>query len=163
MSYEPSPQRPANFMPNDGQHLPGHIARAQPGEKVNMVGAVKNFFRKYFQFSGRASRSEYWWVQLAIAILTIVLFAIYVLFYALIGSNGEPPSWALSLFFLYICVVPLIAVALMIPNISLTVRRLHDANYSGWLYLICLIPFGSFALLVLCAMESNPAGAAYDA
>ncbi|WP_016995948.1 DUF805 domain-containing protein [Kocuria atrinae] len=51
----------------------------------------------------------------------------------------------------------------IIPSIALAVRRLHDANMSGFLYLLILIPFlGSLILLVFFVLPSNPAGARFD-
>ena len=55
-----------------------------------------------------------------------------------------------------------LAVALFIPSLAVAVRRLHDANYSGALYLLVLVPLGSIVVLVFLLMPSNPAGAQYD-
>ena len=51
----------------------------------------------------------------------------------------------------------------MVPTIAVTVRRLHDAGYSGWLYLLTLIPWlGGVILLVFALLPPSPAGAKYD-
>ncbi|MBP2387797.1 DUF805 domain-containing protein [Paeniglutamicibacter kerguelensis] len=53
--------------------------------------------------------------------------------------------------------------ATFIPNLALTVRRLHDGYFSGWLYLLAFVPFvGSLVLLILVLMPSSPAGVRYD-
>ena len=49
------------------------------------------------------------------------------------------------------------------PSIALTVRRLHDVGYSGWLVLLGLIPsVGGLILLIFAVLPSSPAGAKYD-
>jgi len=53
--------------------------------------------------------------------------------------------------------------ATFIPSLALTVRRLHDGNFSGWLVLLALVPFlGALALLVMTILPSNPAGQRFD-
>ena len=53
--------------------------------------------------------------------------------------------------------------ATFIPNLALTVRRLHDGYFSGWLYLLAFVPFvGSLVVLILVLMPSSPAGVRYD-
>ena len=52
------------------------------------------------------------------------------------------------------------ALAVVIPNIAVTIRRLHDAGYSGWFYLFNVVGLG-IVTLVLCAMETSPAAAKY--
>ena len=50
-----------------------------------------------------------------------------------------------------------------LPTIALTVRRLHDVGYTGWLVLLGLIPsVGSLILLIFAVLPSSPAGAKYD-
>lgn len=138
---------------------------SQPGESVNMFGAISNFFTKYAQFSGRSSRSEFWWMQLVFILLAIFFGVVLILLanFSVDPNTGEISNggalFALALFIPY----SLICVASIIPNIALTVRRLHDVNLSGWFYFLCCVPLGWFALLVLCARESNPQGAAFDA
>lgn len=61
-------------------------------------------------------------------------------------------------------VLILFALALAVPTISLAVRRLHDANLSGWLYLLSFIPLiNYFTWAVFGMLSTNPAGARYDA
>lgn len=134
----------------------------QPLYGATMPQAVSRFFRKYLVFSGRASRSEFWWVYLFIFIVTFVLTIGTVVLGAATQERGsrEPGPGAL------VFAIPLIlfALAIIIPAISLHVRRLHDVNLSGLLYLITFVPYiGSFALLVLAVLPSNPAGVRFDA
>ncbi len=94
--------------------------------------AVKSCFSKYATFSGRASRSEYWYFFLFTVIVYIVA---NILDAALFGG---------------VAVLDLIAtVVLLLPGISVGVRRLHDKDLSGWWYLLVFIPvIGWIVLLV---------------
>lgn len=128
------------------------------------VLAVKRFFQNYAKFSGRASRSEFWWVQLVFIVVYVVLGG----FGLALGSassvqrpdgNYEPgPA-----FIPFAVLLVIISLASIVPNIALTVRRLHDANMPGLLYLITFFPYlGSFVLLILNIFPSKPEGAVYD-
>ncbi len=136
----------------------------QPLYGASPAQAVGRFFKKYATFSGRASRSEFWWVQL---FLFLILFVGGLLF-GILGAvtrgpdtpSDEPGPGAL------IVGIPLILVllAIIVPAIALHVRRLHDANISGLLYLIALFPYaGGFVLMIIAILPSNPAGARFDA
>jgi uncharacterized membrane protein YhaH (DUF805 family) len=53
--------------------------------------------------------------------------------------------------------------AMIVPTLAVTVRRLHDAGYSGWLVLLNVIPWlGGLILLVFTLMPASPSGARYD-
>ena len=122
--------------------------------------AIGRFFTKYATFSGRASRSEYWWVYLFLTIITFIGFVgVAILGGATTGAR-EPGPGAL------IFGVPLMLflLAVIVPAIALQVRRLHDANISGLLVLIGLVPqLGGVVLLILSVLPSSPAGVRYDA
>lgn len=122
--------------------------------------AVKRYFKKYAVFSGRASRSEYWWTQLFLVLVSLVL-GIFVM----LGSSTTP-SGAVSFNgfgVLVIIIASIWALATIIPSLALLVRRLHDANFSGWFVLLNLIPGGSFVVFIFTLLASNPAGIRYDA
>ena len=136
----------------------------QPLYGATLPQAVSRFFRKYATFSGRASRSEYWWVYLFIILVAIVGgIGVGVLGNATQTATDaaarQPGAGAL------IFGVPLIvfSLAIIVPAIALHVRRLHDVNLPGPLYLITLVPYlGGFVLLILAILPSNPAGARFD-
>jgi len=129
------------------------------------ITAVKRFYQNYAKFSGRASRSEYWWFTLVYFIAIGLILGIGITLGAATGttdSAGElqpgPAFLPFALLFL------LLALANIVPSIALTVRRLHDANFSGLLYLINFVPYlGSLVLTVLNIFPSNPLGARFDA
>ncbi|MEO0467261.1 MAG: DUF805 domain-containing protein [Pseudomonadota bacterium] len=100
---------------------------------VSFGTAVKLFFNRYTDFQGRSQRSEYWWVQLfnlfVVGVPVALAFAIG------IGSNGEPNPIGIGLF----GIVGLYVLAIIIPSIALFIRRLHDINQTGWIYLGLLV------------------------
>lgn len=109
-----------------------------------MMGPIESFIscmEKYFDFSGVATRAEYWWFQL----LTTLLVFIPLIVFANIGSDKMIIVWLIScpIFF-------------AIPIISLTVRRLHDVGYSGLYFFVTLIPVvGGLIFLYLMLQPSS--------
>lgn len=93
---------------------------------------------KYADFSGRARRAEYWWTTLVNAGGFLVLF--------IIAAAIAPAA---------VIVVALLYLAILIPSIALTFRRLHDTNKSGWWLLITIIPFGGIVLLVFTILDGD--------
>lgn len=96
-------------------------------------------WKKYVDFSGRARRTEYWMFSL---LTTLASFG----FAFLDGIIGSP---------FLLC--NLYGLAAMLPNLAVTVRRLHDTDRSGWWVLITLIPLvGSIVFLVFMCLDSTP-------
>ncbi|KUP26928.1 DUF805 domain-containing protein [Kocuria rhizophila] len=133
----------------------------QPGEPVGPWQAVKNFVRRGTTFSGRASRSEYWWI----ALYTVLLSGAYVL-----AEDRGYLAWpdvdgGFAIALLLLSLVLLLAVVLLaIFTAALSVRRLHDCNLSGLWFLLILVPFlGSIALLIMAALPPDPRGVRFDA
>jgi len=105
---------------------------------VSFTDAIRDGFSKYVTFSGRSSRSAYWWWYLFGILVLVVSLAID---YAL-GAGG----------ILYV----LVALAMLLPNLAVLVRRLHDAGHSGWWVLIGLLPLiGAIVLLVFTLQGSD--------
>jgi uncharacterized membrane protein YhaH (DUF805 family) len=102
--------------------------------------------RRYADFEGRASRSEYWLFTLLLVILAIGFCAAMVIVavadHSPRGSDLPPAAWAIFGF------GALTFIGLFIPALAVTVRRLHDSNNSGFWILIRLVPFGSIVLLI---------------
>jgi uncharacterized membrane protein YhaH (DUF805 family) len=126
---------------------------------VTLTRAVSLAFKQYAVFRGRASRSEYWWWVVFGIFLDLVLIAATRLLLA------SQPIDSGTLIFLWVQI--LIGLALLLPQLAVATRRLHDMGFSGaWLFLIVpvVIPirfiaiFGficSIVLLVLLAMPSQ--------
>jgi uncharacterized membrane protein YhaH (DUF805 family) len=100
---------------------------------------------KYSTFTGRARRAEYWWFTLIVTGIAILGSII-----ALILSSISEP-----LGFTAFAVLVLAYLAILIPALALSVRRLHDTNKSGWFLLLSIVPFGSIILLVLHCLDSD--------
>ena len=100
--------------------------------------------KKYAVFEGRARRKEYWSFYLINTLILIV-------FVAIAGANrGKIINPGNVLIVLYL-------LALFIPSIAVTVRRLHDVGRSGWWIFISFVPFvGGIILLVFTFMDSQP-------
>ncbi|RQS18043.1 DUF805 domain-containing protein [Burkholderia sp. Bp8992] len=100
--------------------------------------AVRTALNKYATFEGRARRAEYWYFTLLSVILSIAA--------QVIGAGGRDGGLVTLLLLGIICLASL---ALLIPGIAVSVRRLHDTGRSGWFLLIALIPVvGGILLLV---------------
>ena len=115
---------------------------------VSFTEAVKLFFRRYADFEGRSTRAEYWWVLLFTWLVYAVLGGIGLFFSADMFGYGEisPISWV----FFGILIVFIFGT--FIHNIALIVRRFHDLNQTGWLYLVFVIVgffIGAFASLIM--------------
>lgn len=111
-----------------------------------MVGfgeAVGLFFKRYTDFQGRSRRSEYWWAYL-------FNFLVVVVPYVLVGVLGMNEYGELNVIGMVLMgIVVLYVLAVLIPNIAISIRRLHDRNMSGWWLLLSLIPYiGGLVLLV---------------
>lgn len=92
--------------------------------------------KKYATFSGRASRSEYWWFQLFywLALFTFLLVA------GLISAAFSDGGGDLSPAHIVIAIpVGIFFLAMIVPLIALQVRRFHDRNISGWWYLVLAV------------------------
>lgn len=125
--------------------------------------AVQRFFKKYATFTGRASRSEYWWWVLVMAIVGAV-FSVLALATSgpTVNEFGEPvgPSGLGLVFFV---IYGLWSLATFVPYLALVVRRLHDGNRSGFWIFIAFVPFvGGIILLVFMLLDSKPEGARFD-
>lgn len=101
---------------------------------------------RFARFSGRASRAEYWYFFLAVLLLNVVLTLLGLVFSeSVLGDLIELLS---SVFLLFV----------LIPSVSIGVRRLHDVNKSGWWYLLILVPLLGPLVLLYWAIQVGDAG-----
>ena len=105
-----------------------------PQPPLGFNEAVGTCFRKYFDFTGRARGSEFWWFILFIWAISIV---VTILDMRLFGYAFEDygPLWIIT------------SVGLLIPQTSVAARRLHDIGKSGWWLLLYFTIIGAFFLL----------------
>jgi uncharacterized membrane protein YhaH (DUF805 family) len=92
---------------------------------MTFVDAVSTCLKKYSDFKGRATRSEYWWFALFFGVVLAVTSMVH--------------EYAM----------PIALLGLLLPVIAVTTRRLHDTDHSGWFQLLNMIPLGNFYVLYL--------------
>jgi uncharacterized membrane protein YhaH (DUF805 family) len=113
-------------------HATGVGLQFHQGNIMTFQESIKVCFGKYADFSGRASRPEYWWFILFIILMSLAISLISPLL------SG------------------LFSLATLLPSLAAAARRLHDTNRSGWWQLIVLVPLiGIIVLLVFLAQEGN--------
>lgn len=101
---------------------------------MNFIESIQTCYKKFFDFSGRASKSEYWWFQLYNAIIYVLTFLF----------QGD-----LVLLFSILVIVNLI------PVYAAGVRRIHDSDKSGWFVLLSLIPLIGLYVFVLLLQDGS--------
>jgi uncharacterized membrane protein YhaH (DUF805 family) len=107
---------------------------------MTFTDSIQVCFKKYADFDGSASRSEFWW---------FMLFLVVVSFFLRFGGNY------LHLIF---------SLATLIPSLAAGARRLHDTGRSAWFLLLWLVPFiGWIILVVMLAQEGKSSGEAIAA
>ncbi|SDS04940.1 Uncharacterized membrane protein YhaH, DUF805 family [Brevibacterium siliguriense] len=132
--------------------------------------AVKRFFKNYAKFSGRASRSEFWFAYLflvLIALLPYILFIIGAVMMAASASadpygGGAPSGGGVALMGIGGVLLGVIFLATLVPSIAVSWRRLHDAGFSGLFYLLNLTSIGAIVVLVMEIMPPKPEGQRFD-
>jgi uncharacterized membrane protein YhaH (DUF805 family) len=140
------------------------VPLSQPLYGASFGQSISRFFTKYATFTGRASRSEFWWWFLVNAIVGIIIYGITYgigISGAVVDDQGVlvlgPAYW--------IGLVLAIAWGLgtIVPWLALCWRRLHDTNRPGPFYFLGLIPFvGGIILIIFLALPPDPAGARFD-
>jgi uncharacterized membrane protein YhaH (DUF805 family) len=100
--------------------------------------ALARFFGKYAVFHGRASRSEFWWAYALNVVAFLVAGIAVEMSVALTGPSAATPAPASIVIGVVLAAYVLAA---LVPTIAVFVRRLHDANLSGWWFLLTLVPF----------------------
>lgn len=98
-------------------------------------------FRNYANFEGRARRSEYWFFVLFNIVVSLLLFILVILI----------PYLGIIAYFIY-------TLGIIIPNLALIVRRLHDTNRSGWSFLFTLIPLLGGIIVFIFMVEEGTHG-----
>ena len=97
---------------------------------VSFIEAIESGWAKCFQYSGRASRAEFWWFFL---FATLVRFGLQ--FVRLLAQ--DVPTILLS---------AMISLIILVPTIAVQVRRLHDVGHSGWLVVVLWVLIGTLII-----------------
>ncbi len=116
---------------------------------MGFTEAIKHVFSNYANFNGRARRSEYWYFAVFTAIIGTVL---NILTAALNGSSGDGSTLGMIVGL----IAMVVGIALFIPSLAVSIRRLHDIGKSGWFILLNIIPvIGTFIVLYFCIKDSE--------
>lgn len=105
---------------------------------MNPQQAVRSVLSQYTGFSGRARRSEYWYWQLVVGVIGIML--------EIISAASNAPT----------IIGTLCSLATVVPSLAVLWRRLHDTGRSGWWFLITFTGVGIIVLIVFACFDSTP-------
>jgi uncharacterized membrane protein YhaH (DUF805 family) len=104
--------------------------------------------KKYAVFTGRSSRSEYWYFILFCLLISVMISFVEGFFQGLFGVSSSETQFPI--------LGPAFQLAMLIPSISISVRRLHDISKSGWWLLLDLIPIvGWIIIFCFSVMDST--------
>jgi uncharacterized membrane protein YhaH (DUF805 family) len=108
--------------------------------------AIRSVFSKYATFSGRARRSEYWWFYLFTILLGIGAGILDTILASSTATAGAPATTSGP-------IAGLVQLAIFLPQLAVTVRRLHDTNHSGWILLgfvlLLVVAIGIIAVIAI--------------
>jgi uncharacterized membrane protein YhaH (DUF805 family) len=96
---------------------------------MSFLDAVRTVLTKYAVLDGRARRTEYWYYTLAYVLVFVALLQL---------EHGIGSRWPTTI----------LTLALFLPSLAVSVRRLHDTDRSGWWLLFALVPFLGLIVLV---------------
>ena len=120
-----------------------------PQPPLSFNEAVGTCFRKYFDFTGRARGSEYWYFFLFVFLVGIAAIILDINLFGY-GWESNGPLYLIS------------SVVFFIPSISAAARRLHDTNKSGWRQLWVLTIIGAFFVLYWLIIKGDTDKNSYD-
>ena len=127
---------------------------------MSFAASIKYCLSNYAKFNGRASRSEFWFFYLFnILIGGIPALLGFILMASTSTTSADGMTTELGaggvIGLIIILLAGLISLGLIIPNLAVGCRRLHDRGTSGWLLLLALVPCGSIVLLIFWVLESQ--------
>ena len=118
---------------------------------MNFIQSISTCMRKYVTFSGRATRSEFWWFYLFTVLVNLVATSQASSFVPTLldgqdMTENESSYFLNNFFFLYLSTIT--SLILLLPSLAVAVRRLHDVGRSGWWILIAFTVIGIIPLLI---------------
>lgn len=157
--------------PFDGAATPEDLSRPLYGAAFGQ--ALRRFVRNYAKFSGRASRSEYWWVQLFFVLLFAALGVLYAVAGILLGigtsvyESGDGSGVVATTFGGVLMTIGGVLMlgfllAAIVPSLAITWRRLHDAGLAGPFFFLSLLPVGDLVVLIFTILGPKPEGRRFD-
>lgn len=140
-----------------------------PLPDASFTQAWSRFWAKWNVFSGRSSRSEFWWVVGTICLINALLFfalsrtSFFEVLTTLDGQTVAVSQATSSWHLVWTSIFVAFNLLLLIPHLAVTWRRLHDSNLSGSWFFISFVPLiGPTILFILLLLPSNPAGERFD-
>jgi len=130
---------------------------------MTFFDAIKTVFRKYAEFGGRATRSEFWWWTLFTTLVSAALNALSVPMYGVMYSRMLDSGPAFSGGYSSFSFAGLWSIAVLLPSLAVTVRRLRDAGRSWAELFWLLLPIAGLIILIVHLCEPSVAGGAADA
>ncbi len=115
-------------------------------QQTSFIGALKSFFRRYVDFSGRSTRTEYWFM-----VLWNFIFMMGFSILSLIGYATELEGFMAIIGLLYLIYI----FAVAIPWLSLLVRRIHDTGKDGLWILMTLVPIANIVFLFIWTLSPS--------
>ena len=118
---------------------------------MNFIQSISTCMKKYVTFSGRATRSEFWWFFLFTILVNLAATSQASSFVPILldgqdMTENESSYFLNNFFFLYLSTIT--SLILLLPSLAVAVRRLHDVGRSGWWILIAFTVIGIIPLLV---------------
>ena len=104
---------------------------------VSLPEAIKSCLRQYVGFHGRATRAEYWWWMLVTVVVTVVVSFLSLITYMVLSAMSVLSVTAMIELFVLSWLVGL---AVLLPWLAVTARRLHDIGRTGWWQLVWRTP-----------------------
>ena len=111
---------------------------------LNFFQAIGTCLRKYFVIKGRASRSEYWFLQ-------ALLLPLYFILFVMENTTSDEGIIIAG-------IIGIIILLLLIPTLAVTIRRFHDINKSGWFVLLNFIPFIGWIIVLVMLVGKGTEG-----
>jgi len=108
---------------------------------MDFSAAIESGFRRYVDFNGRSSRSEYWYFFLLNWVFWLVLSIAQAI---ALASGGGPNSTATA----FRLIGDVVEIAFFLPSLAVFVRRMHDTDRSGWWYFLAFTIIGLIPLLI---------------
>lgn len=113
---------------------------------VTFGEAISLGFKNYVNFSGRATRAEYWWWYLFTLLASLLVLLFFSLFDYYLG---------ITLYLVFL-------LATCLPSLAVTIRRFHDSGHSGWWILWSLIPYVGFIPVLIATLQPSVESNEYD-
>ena len=126
------------------------VAAQQP--RVGFRDAVFYGFKGTLNFKGRATRAEFWWWLLFYPLALLIIYFVRIVISQLLPIDGGNGSLVLLGQFLNLILTLLYFVVLIVGEvaaITVSARRLHDIDKSGWWQLLWLVPVIGWIILII--------------